>query len=69
MHLERVSVAAQALGRERLHINGKAAEVIADTDLDRILREQADAMTPSLVVIDSLQTSLMLEISMLLPVV
>ncbi|MBS6504707.1 MAG: DNA repair protein RadA, partial [Clostridium sp.] len=40
---------------ERLHINSERLQVIADTDLDHIL-EQAEAMTPSLLVIDSIQT-------------
>ena len=43
------------LRAERLHINSERLQVIADTDLDHIL-EQADAMTPSLLVIDSIQT-------------
>ncbi len=43
------------LRAERLHINSERLKVIADTDLDHIL-EQADAMTPSLLVIDSIQT-------------
>ena len=43
------------LRAERLHINSERLQVIADTDLDYIL-EQADAMTPSLLVIDSIQT-------------
>lgn len=43
------------LRAERLHINSGRLQVIADTDLDHIL-EQADAMTPSLLVIDSIQT-------------
>ena len=43
------------LRAKRLHINSERLQVIADTDLDHIL-EQADAMTPSLLVIDSIQT-------------
>lgn len=43
------------LRAERLHINSERLQVIADTDLDHIL-EQADAMSPSLLVIDSIQT-------------
>lgn len=43
------------LRAERLHINSERLQVIADTDLDHIL-EQAEAMTPSLLVIDSIQT-------------
>lgn len=43
------------LRAERLHINTERLQVIADTDLDHIL-EQAEAMTPSLLVIDSIQT-------------
>lgn len=43
------------LRAERLHINSERLQVIADTDLDHIL-EQADAMAPSLLVIDSIQT-------------
>ena len=43
------------LRAERLHINSERLQVIADTGLDHIL-EQADAMTPSLLVIDSIQT-------------
>ena len=43
------------LRAERLHINSERLQVIADTDLDHIL-EQADLMTPSLLVIDSIQT-------------
>ena len=43
------------LRAERLHINSERLQVIADIDLDHIL-EQADAMTPSLLVIDSIQT-------------
>lgn len=43
------------LRAERLHINSERLQVIADTDLDHIL-EQADTMTPSLLVIDSIQT-------------
>ena len=43
------------LRAERLHINSERLQVIADTDLDHIL-EQADSMTPSLLVIDSIQT-------------
>ena len=43
------------LRAERLHINSERLQVIADTDLDHIL-EQADVMTPSLLVIDSIQT-------------
>ena len=43
------------LRAERLHINSERLQVIADTDLDHIL-DQADAMMPSLLVIDSIQT-------------
>ena len=43
------------LRAERLHINSERLQVIADTDLDHIL-EQAEAMSPSLLVIDSIQT-------------
>ena len=43
------------LRAERLHINSERLQVIADTDLDHIL-EQAEAITPSLLVIDSIQT-------------
>ena len=55
MHLEKNLNYSLSFRAERLHINSERLQVIADTDFDHIL-EQADAMTPSLLVIDSIQT-------------